>query len=64
MHLLVEKVVVDFDLSVGFKVIGQQHDRNRHLVEIIDLQRIKTLCKQSVENDRKHCLTTTFVMNL
>lgn len=30
--VLVEEVVVDFDLGVGFEVIRQQHDRNRHLV--------------------------------
>lgn len=34
-------MVVDFDLSVGFEVIGQQHDRNRHLVEIINLHKKK-----------------------
>lgn len=39
--LLVKEVVVDFDLSVGFEVIGQQHDGNRHLVEIINLQKKK-----------------------
>lgn len=39
--LLVEEVVVDFDFGVGFKVIRQQHNRNRHLVQIIDLQREK-----------------------
>lgn len=37
--LLVEEVVVDFDLGVGLEVIGQQHDRNRHLVQIIYLQK-------------------------
>lgn len=37
LALLVEKVVVDFDLGVGFEVVRQQHDRDRHLVEIIDL---------------------------
>lgn len=30
--LLVEEVVVDFDLAVGLEVVGQQHDRNRDLV--------------------------------
>lgn len=49
--LLVEEVVVDFDLSVGFEVIGQQHDRNRHLVEIINLQKKK---RQSL--NRIQCL--------
>lgn len=43
--LLVEEVVVDFDFSVGFKVIRQQHNRNRHLVQIIDLPREETLSK-------------------
>lgn len=36
--LLVEEVVVDFDLGVGFKVIRQQHDRNWNLVQIIYLK--------------------------
>lgn len=39
--LLVEKVVVDFDLAVGLKVIGQQHDGNGNLVQIVDLRRNK-----------------------
>ena len=30
--LLVEEVIVDFDLSVCSEVVRQQHDRNRHLV--------------------------------
>lgn len=37
--LLVEKVVVDFDLAVGLEVVGQQHDRNRDLVQVVDLRR-------------------------
>lgn len=37
--LLVEKVVVDFDLAVGLKVIRQQHNRNRNLVQIVDLRK-------------------------
>lgn len=31
-------MVVDFDLGVGFEVVRQQHDGNRHLVQIIDLK--------------------------
>lgn len=38
---LVEEVVVDFDLSVGFEIIRQQHDRNRHLAQIINLQKTR-----------------------
>lgn len=37
--LLVEEVVVDFDLAVGLKVVGQKHDRNRDLVQVVDLRR-------------------------
>lgn len=40
--LLVEEVIVNFDLSVGFEIVRQQHDRNRHLAEIIDLQKEET----------------------
>lgn len=40
-------MVVDFDLSVGFEVIGQQHDGNRHLVEIINLQKKEAIIKQN-----------------
>lgn len=39
MLLLVEEVVVDFDLAVGLEVVGQQHDRNRDLVQVVDLRR-------------------------
>ncbi len=44
--LLVEEVVVDFDLGVGFEVIRQQHDGNRHLVEVIDLKGGRWLIKR------------------
>lgn len=40
--LLVEEMVVDFDLSVGFEVIRQEHDGNRNLAEIIDLHNEET----------------------
>lgn len=43
-------MVVDLDLGVGFKIIWEQHNRNRHLVKIIDLMTEKTLTKQTVEN--------------
>lgn len=52
MNVLVEEVVVDFDLGVGLEVIRQQHDRDWHLVQIIDLQ---TEANQSHD----HCLTDT-----
>lgn len=42
---LVEEVIVDFDLSVGFEVIRQEHDRNRNLAEIIDLHKGQTYIK-------------------
>lgn len=37
--LLVEEVVVDFDLAVGLEVVRQQHDRNRDLVQVVDLRK-------------------------
>ena len=40
--LLVEEVVVDFDLGVGFEVIWEQHDRDRYLAEIINLKAVDT----------------------
>lgn len=39
MLLLVEEVVVDFDLAVGLEVVRQQHDRNRDLIQVVDLRR-------------------------
>lgn len=37
---LVEEVVVHFDLGAGFEVVWQQHDRYRHLAQVINLHMI------------------------
>lgn len=35
--LLVEEVVDDFDLGAGFEVVWKQHDRYRHLAQVVHL---------------------------
>lgn len=37
MHLLVEQVVVHFDLAVGFKVVWHQHHWYRHVAQLVNL---------------------------
>lgn len=37
---LVEEVVVHFDLGAGFEIVWQQHDRYRHLAQVINLHMI------------------------
>lgn len=39
-RLLVEEVVVHFDLGAGFEIVWQQHDRYRHLAQVINLHMI------------------------
>lgn len=41
MKLLVEKMILDFDFGVGLKVIGQKHNWDRNLVQIIYLKKKK-----------------------
>lgn len=36
--LLVEQMVVDLDLRVGAKVVGQQHHRNVDVAQLVDLR--------------------------
>lgn len=38
--VLVEEVVVHFDLGAGFEVVRKQHDRYRHLAQVINLRMI------------------------
>lgn len=38
--VLIEEVVVDFDLGAGFEVVWEQHDRYRHLAQVINLRMI------------------------
>lgn len=38
--VLVEEVVVHFDLGAGFEVVWKQHDRYRHLAQVINLRMI------------------------
>lgn len=38
--VLIEEVVVDFDLGAGFEVVWEQHDRYGHLAQVINLRMI------------------------
>lgn len=35
--VLVEEVVVHFDLGAGFEIVWKQHDRYGHLAQVINL---------------------------
>lgn len=39
-RLLVKKVIVHFNLGAGFEIVWQQHDRYRHLAQVINLHMI------------------------
>ena len=41
--VLVEEVVADFDLGGGFEVVWKQHDRYRHLAQVINLRMITSV---------------------
>lgn len=38
MHLLVEQVIVHFDLGEGPEVVGQQHHWDVHVAQLVYLQ--------------------------
>lgn len=38
--ILVEEMVVHFDLGAGFEIVWKQHDRHRHLAQVINLRMI------------------------
>lgn len=41
--VLVEEVVVDFDLGAGSEVVWQQHDGHGHLAQVVNLRMIKRI---------------------
>lgn len=62
--LLVEAVVHHFDLRVGFEVVREQHDRYRHLAQVINLRMIngrhvnERHINRSLFNAKLACLNT------
>lgn len=41
--VLVEEVVVDFDLGAGSEVVWQQHDGHGYLAQVVNLRMIKRI---------------------
>lgn len=57
--LLVEEVVDDFDLGAGFEVVWKQHDRYRHLAQVIHLRMSKEEKeRENTSGPHKHVSST------
>lgn len=58
--ILVEEVIVHFDLGVGFEIIGHQHYRDLNVTEVIYLETHKQTNKQTETGDVLRSRVITF----